>query len=161
MKLQHPDSRNFSSARLLWRSVLITLVGFGLTLSVAQAEEIGTVTTARAGAFAERNGKTRALRTGNRIDSADVLKTDATGRLSIKLKDGTVMSLGPNSELAANEIELDEDEAVPERPLNQPTRAGAPSKPSWDRGAATVEAGTSGADKGKDQGNRKKWPLLK
>jgi len=152
MNIQHSVSRVFSGTRI--RYVLLALMGFGLTFSVAYAEEIGTVTSVRAGAFAEREGKTRALKTGNKIDSADVLKTDATGSLSLKLKDGSVVSLGSNSELAADDIELNENETASKTP---PPSAKAPAKPRWSRGAASEEGGTR-MDKDKEQGSRK-WPF--
>jgi len=150
MNILSSISRVFAGTRI--RCVLFALLGFGLMLSIVRAEEIGTVASAKVGAFAEREGESRPLKTGDKIDSADVLKTDATGSLSLKLKDGAVISLGAKSRLAADEIELSEEQPAAKAP--PPSAKVATKPPSWSRGAETEEASGRGAFK-KNQGSKK------
>lgn len=51
-------------------------------------------------ASAERNGAIRALKLGDPIVATDILRTGPDGRIGITLKDGTRLSLGPNTEVA-------------------------------------------------------------
>lgn len=60
----------------------------------------GQVKVAAGTATAERQGQTHALRAGDPVFEADLLRTGPDGRLGVTLKDQTRLSLGPGTEVS-------------------------------------------------------------
>ena len=60
----------------------------------------GIVKLAEGASSVVRAGQTVPLQPGDAIRESDTLRTGPDGRLGVTLKDGTRLSLGPNSELA-------------------------------------------------------------
>lgn len=84
------------------RAVLCVLAfAFLVDQASAQSESpAGQVKVLAGTASAERSGQARSLTLGDAIFEADVLRTGPDGRVGITLKDGTRVSVGPNSEVA-------------------------------------------------------------
>lgn len=74
-----------------------------LTGELASAQDerpAGYVKVLSGSASAERAGQSRRLKLGDPIFEADLLRTESDGRVGITLKDGTRLSLGPNTDVA-------------------------------------------------------------
>lgn len=85
-----------------FRDVLSVIVCACL-IGEAQAQEgrpAGHVKVLSGTASAERTGGARSLKLGDPIFESDLLRTGPDGRVGITLKDGTRLSLGPNTDVA-------------------------------------------------------------
>ena len=60
---------------------------------------IGQIKSVDSGASIRRNGVAADAESGGEVFEGDVIITDLTGAIGITLKDGTVLSLGPDSEM--------------------------------------------------------------
>jgi len=66
-------------------------------------KEIGFIKTLRGRATIERDGKKRPASIEQGIWVNDIIRTDKTAAMGIVLKDNTMLSIGPGSELAIDE----------------------------------------------------------
>lgn len=85
--------------------VRVGLCALAFTFLVDQASAqdgrpAGHVKVLSGAASAERTGQARSLKLGDPIFEADLLRTGPDGRIGITLKDGTRLSLGPNTDVA-------------------------------------------------------------
>ena len=75
------------------------------SLSVANAQEwAGTVKAASGKVAVERGGSASAIALGDRVWPADTLVTGKDGRLSVTLRDDTLLSIGPDTRVALSEF---------------------------------------------------------
>ena len=88
------------------RSIVIVTVFCLLYPIVANAADtpVGNVKILKGHASIVRNGTPFDAKTGSDLFQNDSLKTGADGAMSVVFKDDTLISVGPNSELAINEF---------------------------------------------------------
>jgi hypothetical protein len=67
--------------------------------ALAETETIGSVRTVKESAFIIRKGKTLSARIGVKLVRGDILKTGLRGSMGVILRDDTILSLGPDSEI--------------------------------------------------------------
>ncbi len=91
--------------RILVLSIFLML--HGLPLCSADSIFIGIIKTANQDAFVIRKGETMAASVNMRIMIGDVLKTGPNGAVGFILKDDTVMSMGPGSQIVISEFAFD------------------------------------------------------
>ena len=85
---------------------LLVLAGaFSLVVNVSSAEDavIGYVKTVDGDAVVLVAGKATQAEPGTPLQRGNVLKTGKPGSMGVTLKDNTVMSLGPDTELVVDE----------------------------------------------------------
>ena len=70
----------------------------------ASDQPVGNIKTLKGKASIIRNSNALAAKIGSELYANDSLKTGADGSLSIVFKDDTLISIGPDSELAINEF---------------------------------------------------------
>jgi len=70
----------------------------------ASDQGVGNIKTLKGKASIIRNSNALAAKIGSELYANDSLKTGADGSLSIVFKDDTLISIGPDSELAINEF---------------------------------------------------------
>jgi len=70
----------------------------------ASDQAVGNIKTLKGKASIIRNSNALAAKIGSELYANDSLKTGADGSLSIVFKDDTLISIGPDSELAINEF---------------------------------------------------------
>jgi hypothetical protein len=70
----------------------------------ASDQTVGNIKTLKGKASIIRNSNALAAKIGSELYANDSLKTGADGSLSIVFKDDTLISIGPDSELAINEF---------------------------------------------------------
>ena len=75
-----------------------------VTLAAASDGPIGSIKTTKGTASIVRQEKVILAKIGERIFEGDILRTGADGSLGVIFKDDTLLSLGPNSELAIDEF---------------------------------------------------------
>ena len=68
---------------------------------------VGSVKNTKGGVSIVRDGKSSAANVGDRLHVRDILKTEKDGSIGVILKDNTVMSLGPSSELEMKEFKFE------------------------------------------------------
>lgn len=66
----------------------------------ARAEDIAQIKVAKGTVFVERSGKRIVAKVGTRIQATDTIITGANGSVGISFVDNSLLSMGPNSELA-------------------------------------------------------------
>ncbi len=71
---------------------------------------IGQIKSLDSSASIRRNGVAANADTGGAVFEGDVIITDFTGAIGITLKDGTVLSLGPESEVELNRFVFEPQE---------------------------------------------------
>lgn len=71
--------------------------------ALAEAPTIGYVKTAEGTAMVIAGGRTTKAEPGTPVYQDNVLKTGKNGSLGLTLKDNTIMSLGPDTELVVDE----------------------------------------------------------
>lgn len=77
------------------------ILGLVLNISIGAQERLAGHVKVLAGLVSvERGGQTHRLSAGDAIFEADLLRAGPDGRVGITLKDGTRLSLGPNTEVA-------------------------------------------------------------
>lgn len=93
------------------KTLIYPLLGLALSAMNVHANEaaepIGYVMTVKGEAFVGTAGKTIAAAVGTPVTIGAQLKTGATGSMGVTLKDNTVMSFGPNTELTVDEFLFD------------------------------------------------------
>lgn len=101
-----PDS--FRGVGHLLRATLLVAVG---TLAVggvwAQSEDIGTVKTTSGSVEIRRGAQAVRAEAGSAVRRGDVVKTAAASTVGITLRDGTLLSAGPNSDLVLDKFRFD------------------------------------------------------
>ena len=75
--------------------------------TVAAQDYAGVVKTARGGAFAERAGARVALGPGAKVNSGDRIVTGSDGYLGMTMRDDTLLTLGPRTELSLENYRFD------------------------------------------------------
>jgi len=83
----------------IMRYIRITLFSCLAGSACAQTTMIGSVRTLAGTAVAVRGGSEIVCQDGMHLHAEDTLRTGADGRLGVILRDGTRISLGPNTEL--------------------------------------------------------------
>ena len=79
-----------------------------LFAAVAAAEDYaGVVKTARGSAFAERSGARVALAPGAKVNAGDRIVTGATGYLGLTMRDDTLLTLGPRTDISLENYRFD------------------------------------------------------
>jgi len=88
------------------RSIVMLTVLCLLYPIIANASDtpVGNVKTLKGHASIIRNGTPLEVKTGDDFFQNDSLKTGADGSMSVVFRDDTLISVGPNSELAINEF---------------------------------------------------------
>lgn len=72
--------------------------------AAASEAPAGSVKTARSPAWIVRGKERVPAKAGDRLFSGDTLKTGSEGAMGVILRDNTLFSMGPNSELVLNEF---------------------------------------------------------
>ena len=81
------------------RGALVALACCLISLP-ACAEDIAQIQVAKGAVFVERGGKRVPARVGTRVQATDTIVTGADGSVGISFVDNSLLSMGPNSELA-------------------------------------------------------------
>jgi hypothetical protein len=76
------------------------------------AEPVGSVRTIDGSAVIVRQGEEIAATLGQRLFASDSVRTGADGSIGIVLRDDTLISLGPESELGMTEFDFRPDESA-------------------------------------------------
>jgi hypothetical protein len=84
-------------------ALILTLLGLASALNIAAAETAGRVLVAVGEVSATRNGKDIPLSLGSMIESGDVLHTGATSNAQVRMTDGGIIALRPQTELHLDE----------------------------------------------------------
>lgn len=71
------------------------------------AADIGQVKTTHGGVTIERGGQSLPATLGARLQQGDVVRTGADGSVGITMSDDSLLSAGPNSELALDQYSFD------------------------------------------------------
>jgi hypothetical protein len=88
-----------------WQIALALLV---IPISPARAgSQIGQIKTVSGSAVIVRGGASLAAKVGDPVFEKDTIETGADGAIGITFADNTVMSTGPNSEIALEEFKFD------------------------------------------------------
>ncbi|MDR1776707.1 MAG: FecR family protein [Desulfovibrio sp.] len=74
--------------------VLAFVLLLSAPLRASAADSVGEVLSVTGICKAERDGKSRSLSNGDAVNEGDTLTTDKGGRLQVKMRDGTTISLG-------------------------------------------------------------------
>lgn len=82
------------------------MLAFGVEVAVAQ-DYAGVIKTARGSAFAERAGARVALQPGAQVNSGDRIVTGADGYLGMTMRDDTLLTLGPRTDLSLENYRFD------------------------------------------------------
>jgi hypothetical protein len=82
------------------------MLAFGVEVAVAQ-DYAGVVKTARGSAFAERAGARVTLQPGAKVNSGDRVVTGADGYLGLTMRDDTLLTLGPRTDLSLENYRFD------------------------------------------------------
>lgn len=88
----------------------VACVGVLLALAmgtVAAQDHAGVVKTTRGSAFAERAGARVALTPGAKVNAGDRIVTGADGYLGMTMRDDTLLTLGPRTELSLDNYRFD------------------------------------------------------
>ncbi|MDP2805912.1 MAG: FecR domain-containing protein [Gallionellaceae bacterium] len=89
--------------KLLKLNKIIMLCGLISAFNLAAAETAGRVLVAVGEVTAERNGAVIALKLGSPIESGDVLRTGTTSNAQVRMTDGGIIALRPQTELHLDE----------------------------------------------------------
>ena len=93
-------------ARTLLTSLLVSLAASVSTLSYG-ADAAGEIKKTRGQATIERSGQVVPAQVGASVFATDRLRTGADGRLGVALRDGTLLSAGPNSIVTLEKFRFD------------------------------------------------------
>jgi hypothetical protein len=80
-------------------ALILVLLGLASALNIAAAETVGRVLVSVGEISATRNGKEIPLNLGSVIESGDVLHTGATSNAQVRMTDGGIIALRPQTEL--------------------------------------------------------------
>lgn len=86
-------------------------LGLLLLATAAQADEIGKATSVVPATNYTRGTQIAALATDDTVQQNDLVKTSAKGSTEIKFVDGTVLTIGPNSEVVLDKMIFEGDQA--------------------------------------------------
>ncbi|MDP6707342.1 MAG: FecR domain-containing protein [Alphaproteobacteria bacterium] len=78
--------------------------------SAAAEDAIGSVKTVEGSAHVERAGKREAAKVGTAVFRHDALQTGKDGSMGVTLKDETMISVGPNTELHLDSFAFEPEE---------------------------------------------------
>lgn len=95
------------SSRVLITGLALSLVGLFAGASAAAEAPIGEVKTANGSVSILRSSGSIDATVGQKVEAADVVRTGPDGTVGITFVDETMMSLGPNSELALEKFRFD------------------------------------------------------
>ena len=87
--------------------VFLLVLGCSALAFAAGPEAIGTVKYVEGGAAIRQGGQSIDAAVGSPVHLNDNLATDAEGSIGITIKDGTLLSLGPDSEMEIDELVYD------------------------------------------------------
>ena len=95
-----------------WRSILGLTLGFFLALpgarqAYAQNTPIAQIKTLSGQVSIQRGGSTVPAKVGDPLFEKDTIDTGADGSIGVTFVDNTVMSAGPNSEIALEQYKFD------------------------------------------------------
>jgi hypothetical protein len=89
-------------------ALLVATLWFG---PLAAAEDsIGSVKTVEGSAHVARDGKREAAKVGTEVFRHDVLQTGKDGSMGVTLKDETMISVGPNTEIHLDSFAFEPEE---------------------------------------------------
>jgi hypothetical protein len=86
------------------RSILTLVFLLGAMQAAVAQEWAGTIKSASGSVSVERNGRATPIALGDRVMPADTLVTGKDGRLSITLRDDTLISIGTDTRVALSEF---------------------------------------------------------
>lgn len=89
------------------RILLATAASLVLAAGAAYAADIGQIKVAKGSVTVERGGQSLAAALGTRLQQGDVVRTGADGSVGITMSDNSLLSAGPNSELALDQYSFD------------------------------------------------------
>jgi hypothetical protein len=88
------------AARVPWIRGALVALACCLSALPARAEDIAQIKVAKGAVFIERGGKRIPARVGTHVQTTDTITTGADGSVGISFIDNSLLSMGPNSELA-------------------------------------------------------------
>ena len=80
------------------------ILAFAVTVASAAEAPIAHVKKVSGEASLERGGESVTAAVGTKVHQTDVLKTGADGKLGVTFRDNTMISLGPDTEVAVTEF---------------------------------------------------------
>lgn len=90
-------------------AAVATVLFLGATAADAADQAIGQIKTAEGDVSIDRRGSHIAANVGDSVFAQDVIATGTDGSIGITFNDNTVMSAGPNSEVALEDYAFDSD----------------------------------------------------
>ena len=90
----------------LYMTLLLVVAGL-IASGAGAAEYAGVVKTVRGAASVDRSGQRIAAAPGTRVEQGDRLVTGEDGRLGITMRDETLLTMGPRSELTLDAYAFD------------------------------------------------------
>jgi len=87
-------------SRAAWRRVFVIALVCVAPLCAQAAEDIAQIKVAKGTVFIERAGKRIPGKVGTHVQATDTIITAADGSVGISFIDNSLLSMGPNSELA-------------------------------------------------------------
>lgn len=91
----------------IYRVISITALATLATCALAQSEEAGLVKSVKGQVSIERAGSTTAAKPGSKVYANDRMVTAADGSAGIALKDNTLLTVGPNSNMSLDRFAFD------------------------------------------------------
>jgi hypothetical protein len=88
------------AARVPWIPGALIALACCVVSYPAIAEDIAQIKVAKGSVFIERAGKRMPAKVGTRVQPIDTIITGADGSVGISFVDNSLLSMGPNSELA-------------------------------------------------------------
>jgi len=88
------------AARVPWIRGALVALACCLASLPARAEDIAQIKVAKGSVFVERGGKRIPANVGTKVQATDTIITGADGSVGISFVDNSLLSMGPNSELA-------------------------------------------------------------
>mgnify|MGYP001564523267 CR=1 FL=1 len=79
--------------------IVILCVVFFAMPALAEGNEAGSVKNAEGGAYIIRDGQEMSAEPGMRVFEKDMIRTDSDGSMGVILRDDTVLSFGPGTEV--------------------------------------------------------------
>src|SRR3954469_21220553 len=95
------------AARIPWTAGALIALACCVLASPALADDIAQIKVAKGAVFVERGGKRIPARVGTRVQATDTIITGADGSVGISFVDNSLLSMGPNSELAIDRFAFD------------------------------------------------------
>ena len=89
------------------RFLVAVVAALGFAAATAGAADIGEVKVAKGSVTIERGCRLLQAAPGTRLQRGDVVRTGADGSVGITMSDNSLLSAGPNSELALDQYSFD------------------------------------------------------